>query len=82
LGREFVRREPVHGFEAADMTSEMLTIIAAPPFVDRREAHYHVDLSDAVEELESAGRTVFVCSYFDLVHRPWWVVARGIASLG
>jgi Lhr-like helicase len=82
LGREFVRRERVQGFEAADMTSEMLTIIAAPPLVDRREAHYHVDLSDVVEELQSSGRTVFVCSYFDLVHRPWWVVARGIASLG
>jgi len=82
LGQEFERRDPVGGFEAANLTAEALTIIAAPPLVDRGEVHRHVDLAEAVDDLEGAGRTVFVCSYFDLVHRPWWVVARGIASLG
>lgn len=82
LGHEFARREPVAGFEASDHVSEALTIIAAPPLVERRRQHIHPDLAEAVDEIESSGRTAFLCSYFDIVHRPWWVVAQGIGSLG
>ncbi|HVW30397.1 MAG TPA: DEAD/DEAH box helicase [Polyangiaceae bacterium] len=82
LGTEFRRREPVAEFEAADHNVEGLTIITAPPVVERQRQQMHPELAEAVDEIESAGRTAFVCSYFDVVHRPWWVVAQGIRSLG
>jgi hypothetical protein len=40
------------------------------------------DLAEAVDEIQSAGRVAFVCSYFDLIHRPWWVVTAAMRSLG
>jgi len=81
LGQDFTHRAPVAGFEAADHSTEPLTVIAAPPLVERNRQYIHPDLADAVDEIESKGRTAFVCSYFDVVHRPWWVVAEGIGSL-
>src|SRR5262249_37677685 len=81
LGEEFQQRAAISGFEAADHVSEALTIIAAPPLVERQRQHMHPELAEAVDEVESNGRTAFVCSYFDLVPRPWWVVSRGIGSL-
>lgn len=81
LGQEFSRRATVQGFEAADHVTEALTVIAAPPLVERQRQHIHPDLAEAVDEIESSGRTAFVCSYFDVVHRPWWVVARSIGTL-
>jgi hypothetical protein len=50
--------------------------------VERRLKVMHRDLLEAVQEIRGRGRTAFVCSYFDLLHRPWWVVARSISSLG
>lgn len=81
LGQLFRRRDPVVGFECVEHINESLTIVVAPPLVDRREARMHVDLAEAVDEIRSQGRTAFVCSYFDLLHRPWWVVAHGMAAL-
>jgi DEAD/DEAH box helicase domain-containing protein len=82
LGLEFTRRAPIDGFEAADHNDLNLTVVAAHPLMDRRRAQMHVELAEVVDEIEAGGRTAFVCSYFDLLHRPWWVVARGIAALG
>jgi hypothetical protein len=82
LGQEFVQRAPVLGFAAVDHLTEPLTIIAAPPLVERQRQHIHPALAESVDEIESTGRRAFVCSYFDVVHRPWWVVAKGIESLG
>lgn len=81
LGQHFSRRGPVASFECVDHVTETLTIIVAPPLVERREARMHVDLAEAVDEIRSQGRTAFVCSYFDLLHRPWWVVAHAMAAL-
>ena len=81
LGLEFARRARVAGFEAAEHATEGLTIIAAPPLVQRRRDQVHPDLAEAIDEVESDGRIAFVCSYFDLVHRPWWVVAQSIGTL-
>ncbi|HEY4243696.1 MAG TPA: DEAD/DEAH box helicase [Kofleriaceae bacterium] len=81
LGQDFARRQPVFGFECCDHNVEPLTILVAPPLVDRRRGRLHVDVAEAVDDLEAAGRRVFVCSSFDLLHRPWWVVANGMASL-
>jgi Lhr-like helicase len=81
LGHEFTPRRPVAGFEACDHSTESLTIIAAPPLAERQRQHFGTELAEAVDELESIGRVPFVCSYFDVVHRPWWVVSRGIGSL-
>jgi hypothetical protein len=81
LGQGFARCEPVRGFEAADHGRESLTILVAPPMVERRFRSMHRDLLEAVREIEGRGRTAFVCSYFDLLHRPWWVVARSISAL-
>lgn len=82
LGEEFAPGAPVEGFERADHAAEALTIVTAPPLVNRRRASMHVDLAEVVDALEGEGRIVFVCSYFDLLHRPWWVVASAMASLG
>lgn len=82
LGQDFQRGALVNGFERADHATEALTIIVVPPMLEKHRAFLHADLAEAVDELDSDGRTVFICSYFDLVHRPWWVVAQSIASLG
>ncbi len=81
LGRDFGNSGVVAGFAATHHLREPLTIVAASPLLDRRRQHFHVDLAVAVDEIESSGRTAFVCSYFDVLHRPWWVVARGISAL-
>jgi hypothetical protein len=81
LGQEFSQRATVQGFEAADHATEALTVIAAPPLVERQRQYIHPDLAEAVDEIETSGRTAFVCSYFDVLHRPWWVVARSIGAL-
>lgn len=88
LGTEFRRRAPVAGFSAADHFASAddaepdLTVIAAPPLMNRERQHLHPDLAEAVDEIENAGRVPFVCSYFDLIHRPWWVVAEAMRSFG
>jgi hypothetical protein len=81
LGQEFVENHLDGGFEAVDHENYPLTIIAAPPLADRRRQSLHPDLAEAVDSVEALGRKVFVCSYFDVVHRPWWVVAKGIEEL-
>ncbi|MDX2055670.1 MAG: DEAD/DEAH box helicase [Polyangiaceae bacterium] len=81
LGTEFQRRDPVAGFAAADHVELDLSVIAAPPLMNRDRQYIHPDLAEAVADIEGAGRTAFVCSYFDLVHRPWWVVAKAMQNL-
>jgi Lhr-like helicase len=82
LGQDFAPRPPLMGFLAADHSTERLTVITAPPFVERQRAYIHPQLAEVVDEIEQTGRTAYVCSYFDLLHRPWWVVAESIRSLG
>lgn len=81
LGTEFRRRDPVAGFAAADHMELDLTVIAAPPLVNRDRQQIHPDLAEAVADIEATGRTACVCSYFDLVHRPWWVVTTAMQAM-
>lgn len=80
LGTEFSTDEPAAGLLCATHPAAGVTVVAVHPFLERSLAFAHPVVIDAFVEVESRGRVPYLCSYFDLLHRPWWVVTESLRA--